>query len=319
MKQDLIDLITSGYDLNNQLVGDEIVNYNKLNRMNYQVIRNLVGEFAESKSDQGNITTDSRLNDNYTEVEVTLNEIFNDYRTLENNGHSIKGGQGNHSEGVHNKIWGTFASTYNHVEGSNNNIITGGHFLFGKNYTNEIDVQADGKMIDQVSGRSNHIEGSGNYILFSDNAHSEGKYTAAINSDSGHAEGYHTLAYGKASHAEGSGSGAPLIATLPISNDYSSNVNMVQSSISSIINNKNDYNNPAKGATITPSVYTLLASKAENLDSAIANQFIQYNSNEDHYIEFLPESKPYFPNAAFGEASHVEGCNNASFEEGSHT
>lgn len=318
MKQDLIDLITSGYDLNNQLVGDEIVNYNKLNRMNYQVIRNLVGEFTESKSDQGDITADSRLNDNYTEVEVTLNEIFNDYRTLANNGHSIKGGQGNHSEGVHNKIWGTFASTYNHVEGNNNNIITGGHFLFGKNYTNEIDVQADGKMIDQVSGRSNHIEGAGNYILFSDNAHSEGKYTAVINSDSGHAEGYHTLAYGKASHAEGSGSGAPLIATLPISNDYSSNVNMVQSSISSIINNKNDYNNPAKGATITPSAYTLLASKAENLDSAIANQFIQYNSRVT-FIQFLPESKPYFPNAAFGESSHVEGCNNASFEEGSHT
>ena len=73
MKQDLIDLITSGYELDNQLVGDEVVNYNKLNKISYQLVRNLVGEFTESKSLNGDITADSRLDDNYTENHLALN------------------------------------------------------------------------------------------------------------------------------------------------------------------------------------------------------------------------------------------------------
>ena len=321
MKQDLIDLITSGYELDNQLVGDEVVNYNKLNKISYQLVRNLVGEFTESKSLNGDITADSRLDDNYTEKQLALNEIFNNYRTATNGGHSIKGGQGNHSEGNHNKIWGTYSSIYNHTEGANNNLVTGGHFLYGKNYVNDVEVIADGHSTDSVEGKSNHLEGTSNYILFANYSHSEGQFTAAIKNDAGHSEGYHTLAYGRGSHAEGVGNGTPIISALSIlssSDDYGTCVNTIRTGINEVLSNKASYNNPGKNGVTPPNIYTLLASKADNLNNAIANQFIKYSSRTS-YIAFDPYSKSYFPNTAFGEASHTEGCGNAAFESSTHS
>ena len=321
MKQDLIDLITSGYELNNQLVGDEVVNYNKLNRINYQVVRNLVGEFTTSKDENGVVTADSRLDDNYNEVTVALNEIYNDYTVLTDSshaGHSIKGGQGNHAEGFHNKLWGTFASNYNHSEGYDNKVITGGHFLLGRDYANELDVQQDGYTKNNVSGYGNHIEGSSNNVLFTNSSHIEGSSNSVITSDCAHAEGYDTLAYGKGSHAEGIGSGMPTSAYFTVSDNYATSVNAVNTAISNVITNASSYNNPAKNTFSEPSIYTLMASKVENLDSAIANQFMVYESRTS-YIAFAPYSYSFLPNSAFGEASHTEGVANAAFESGSHT
>lgn len=321
MKQDLIDLITSGYELGNQLVGDEVVNYNKLNRINYQVVRNLVGEFTTSKDENGVTTADSRLDDNYNDTTVALNEIFNDYNVLTDNshaGHSIKGGQGNHAEGFHNKLWGTFASNYSHSEGYDNRIITGGHFLLGKDYANELDVQQDGYTKYTVSGYSNHIEGNMNNVLFTNSGHVEGSNNSVIKNDYTHAEGYDTLAYGRASHAEGIGSGQPTSYYFTVSDNYATSVNTINTAISDVITNAASYNNPAKNTFSEPSIYTLMASKAETLNSAIANQFMVYESRTS-YIAFAPYSYSFVPNSAFGEGSHTEGIANAAFGNGSHT
>lgn len=321
MKQDLIDLITAGYELNNQLVGDEVVNYNKLNTINFQIIRNLVGEFTTSKDENGTVTTDTRLNDDYTETTIALNEIFNDYNTLTSNsgkGHSIIGGQGNHAEGFHNKLWGAYASNYNHIEGYDNKVYTGGMLLLGQNFSSDAEAQTAGYVNGEMKGYGNHIEGYQNNILFANFSHVEGRSNSVIKNDCGHAEGFDTLAYGKAAHAEGTSEGRPTWDYFPVVDDYATAVNTVSTAVNNIVANASTKNNPPKNTFSEGDIYTLMASKVEDLDSAIANGFMNYESKAS-YIAFAPYSYSYLPNSAFGDASHTEGVANAAFEKGSHT
>ena len=321
MKQDLIDLITAGYELTNQLVGDEVVNYNKLNTINFQVVRNLVGEFTTSKDENGTITTDTRLNNDYTETTITLNEIFNDYSTLTSSsgkGHSIIGGQGNHAEGFHNKLWGAYASNYNHTEGYDNKVYTGGMLLLGQDFSSDAEAQTAGYTNGEMNGYGNHIEGRQNNILFANLSHVEGRSNSVIKNDCGHAEGFDTLAYGTAAHAEGTGEGRPTWDYFPVVDDYATAVSTVSTAVGNILNNASTKNNPPKNTFSDTDIYTLMSSKVENLDSAIANQFMNYESRTS-YIAFAPYTYSYLPNSAFGDASHTEGVANAAFEKGSHT
>ena len=311
MKSDLLNLITSDYDLTCGIVGDEVVNYNKINTHLYQTVRNLVGEFSESDSYLGEGSIDSRLTDQSTEVEISLNEKFNDYI-----GNEIYSGSGNHAEGTLNKLWGDFSTINNHVEGSNNYLISGGNFQFGRVYRSESDVTTDDKLVDYFQAASSHIEGTNNKNFFSKNSHVEGSYNTVTIGQGQHIEGMSGTAYGDFSHVEGF-HGLPnssVSYNINLTGNLLTDTPTLFNSIDAIRIQENDLNNPNYDVLPTPNYLTLLASKSTDLTHAIANQFMQYTYSSQNGIQLINPSK----GIAFGKYSHIEGQSTSSFGMGSH-
>jgi hypothetical protein len=306
-----LNLIVSDYDLNCGIVADEVVNYNKINAHLYQTVRNLVGEFSDSDSYTNEGSADSRLTDESSEVEIPLNEKFNDYI-----GNDIYSGSGNHVEGTLNKLWGDFSTLNNHVEGNNNFLVSGGNFQFGSVYKSEEQVTAANYLVDYIQTANSHIEGNYNKNFFSKDSHIEGTYNTATIGKGQHVEGMSGTAYGDYSHVEG-------FHGLP-NNSVSYNINLTGNlgtdvpnlfqSIDRVRIQENSLNNPNFDVLPTPDYLTLLVSKSVDLTHAVANQFMRYTNSNQEGVQLIRQSK----GIAFGKYSHIEGQNTSTFGTGSH-
>lgn len=331
MKQDLLDIVTPGYELNNALVGDEVVNFAKLNTTTYTIVSNSTGEIESSTNRDGTITGDERIyttTSDIRELNLPLNEIFNDYN---NNVIGIPtdlnipviGGSGNHIEGIANNVWIDFSSIGNHIEGGYNNITSSGWFMFGTRYENEPQVITDSKDIRQFKTDYSHVEGNSNNLYFSENSHIEGNSNTAVTHNNIHIEGTGNTAYGTSSHVEGASlTNAPISNLLELTRNFTSDLQKISGKITEIKNNADSLNNPSYDTIVTPDPYTLLAAKSlsyngEGLNNAIANQFLSYSYSHNNVPNFVLSN--YSKGIAFGDYSHVEGGGNTTFGTGSHS
>ena len=327
MKSELINLITPGYNLNNALVGDEVVNFAKLNKIVYEIISNLSSEITYTTDTDGIVSSNGRLNDSQ-EVELSFNEIYNDYinNTIGGpegmDGPIAIGGPGNHVEGKNNNIWIDFSSKSNHVEGEQNLLISSIRFYDGGNYKTRAEAQAAGAAVDKYSSTGTHIEGSNNYSLFTNGSHIEGvSNTVTGQADSAHIEGQGNVAIGNNSHVEGNSA-----ATQPYysriewkynadgSRSYVQDVVNLTNRIKAINDNKESLNKPAYNKIPDYNPYLLMANIDGSLNAAVANRYQSFSSN-GNYFQITEESK----GVAFGNYSHVEGLGNVSFGQSSHS
>lgn len=327
MKSELINLITPGYNLNNALIGDEVVNFAKLNKITYEIISNLSSEVVYTTDTDGIVSSNGRLNDSQ-EVELSFNEIYNDY--INNiiggpegmDGPVAIGGPGNHVEGKNNNIWIDFSSKSNHVEGEQNLLIGSIRFYDGGNYKTRAEAQAAGAAVDKYSSTGAHIEGSNNYSLFINGSHIEGvSNTVTGQADSAHIEGQGNVAIGNNSHVEGnSAAQQPYYSRIDWnynadgSRSYTQDVIDLTNRIKAINDNKESLNKPAYNKIPDYNPYLLMANIDGSLNAAVANRYQSFSYNGT-YFQITEESK----GVAFGNYSHVEGLGNVSFGQSAHS
>lgn len=333
MKQDLLDVVEQGTSLYNAIDGNEVVNFVKLNNITERIVTNQVGEINYSTLPDGSISGDERLETNdegqtYDEIELPMNEVFNDY--INNiigapEGAGVTGGSGNHVEGVINNLWNDFSSQATHIEGKDNLFISNVRFMFGGNPQSINEATAMGVDWNIVKTTAVHIEGTGNISLYSDTTHIEGYNNTASNSDYSHIEGNKNVAYGNYSHIEGEGNN-DYFSELQLTKEYGDDLIYFTNQINSIISNDAylALNDPAYNVILDPNPYILPASRilehrepAENLNKAIANEYLSYKYDYDSKPNF--EISPYTTGTVFGEAGHTEGSNNSSFAKSSHS
>ena len=313
MKQDLLNVVTT-----DALIGDEIIDFKRLNNLYLEIVTNQVGELTASVTVDGSVSGNTRLTDNFTELDVAKNEKFNDYinNTIGLPLGNTTGGSGNHAEGINNNLWNDFSSKATHVEGIDNIFIANAQFLFNEQPTNASDAESRGINWQLYKTDGIHIEGLENYSLYTNTNHIEGSKNISINSNYPHNEGYNNLAIGNYSHIEGH-SDNTIVSDLDITDDVFDAAEKIYTSIEPYINNTSDYNNPTYDNIISADPYMFIAGRRVNLKNAVANTYLSYRYNYDVQPNF--EISPNSKGAVFSEAGHTEGENNTSFGKTSHS